>query len=135
MKGHITPPTPHIVSPSRGQIGAIAVGAYTEIVSIIAPASASPGDLVTVEVRVRKLYEDWLPIMVGGWLDDTEIWFSPEYKWFEPGDIQPFPFTHKEVNAYSVSPFLVQVKTVTDKVMFIPWAGGPRFHIRVIFHN
>ncbi len=78
MEGYITPPTPCIAGPSQiGQIGAIAIGAYTEIVSIIAPSKAAAGDLVTVEVRVKNLYSDTLAALVGGYLDSTEIWFSP----------------------------------------------------------
>ncbi|GAI61047.1 unnamed protein product [marine sediment metagenome] len=41
MNGHITPPIPHIITPSRGQTGAIAAGELTEIVEIIAPACAA----------------------------------------------------------------------------------------------
>lgn len=71
-------------------------GTHTEIVEIIAPDSASPGDLVTVEVRVKKLYWDWLPITVWGWIGYGITWvcFDPEYKWFRPEDTEPFPFTH-----------------------------------------
>ncbi|GAI13241.1 unnamed protein product [marine sediment metagenome] len=56
MNGHITPLTPHIITPSRGQTGAMAAGDLTEIVSIIAPASVSlevlfPGKEIHWEVR------------------------------------------------------------------------------------
>ncbi len=94
MEGYETPPTPLIAGPSRiGQIGAIAIGAYTEIVSIIAPSAAAYGDLVTVEVRVRNLYSDYLAVKVGGYLDATEIWFSPDYAWIDPGATYSFTYS------------------------------------------
>lgn len=77
MEGYENPP---IAGPrSIGQIGAIAVGAYTEIVNIIAPAQAAYGDLVTVEVRVRNLYSEPIYISVAGQYNGALISFSPEY--------------------------------------------------------
>lgn len=67
-------------------------GTYTEITQIIAPSEAAAGDLVTVEVTVRNLYSDILAARVGGYIDATEIWFSPDYAWIDPG--ATFSFTY-----------------------------------------
>jgi len=94
MEGYQTPPTPHVAGPSRvGQIGAIAIGAYTEIVGVYGPPEAAAGDLVTVEVRVRNLYSDYLAVLVGGFLDGTTIWFSPDYEWIDPGATYSFTYS------------------------------------------
>lgn len=77
MQGYETPPTagPRPI----GHLAAIAVGAYTELVAIIAPAEAAAGDLVTVEVRVKNLYTGPMYISVAGQYNGTLISFSPDY--------------------------------------------------------
>ncbi|MBA7691915.1 hypothetical protein ES703_100471 [subsurface metagenome] len=80
MEGYLTPPTPPIAGPSQiGSIGAIAIGAYTEIVDIIAPAEAAYGDLVTIEARVKNLYSTYIYISTSGKFDNGIFYLYPEY--------------------------------------------------------
>ncbi|GAJ01427.1 unnamed protein product, partial [marine sediment metagenome] len=69
-------------------ISAIAVGTYTWIVDIIAPASANAGDLVNVEVKVYCLSEAY--IGVNCLYDDTLLSFTPEWIWMTPYTIRSF---------------------------------------------
>ncbi len=62
-----------------GQLAEVAVGAYTEIVAIDAPASADAGDLITVMVRVKNLYTAPAYISITGKYDNTVFPFDPGY--------------------------------------------------------
>ena len=42
---------------------------YADIVEIVAPSQAAPGDLVNITVRVKNLYSAPIGIMVGGALE------------------------------------------------------------------
>ncbi len=42
---------------------------YAEIVEIVAPSQAAPGDLVNITVRIKNLYSDVISIMVAGVLE------------------------------------------------------------------
>ena len=42
---------------------------YADIVEIVAPSQAAPGDLVNITVRVKNLYAAPIGIMVGGALE------------------------------------------------------------------
>ncbi len=42
---------------------------YVQIVEIVAPSQAAPGDLVNVTVRIKNLYSAPIGVMVGGSLD------------------------------------------------------------------
>lgn len=67
----------------------IAQGAYTEI-AVSAPAEASAGDLVNVEVEVKNLYDYAFYIGVGGDYNGDSLAFSPEYAMVDPGAAHPF---------------------------------------------
>lgn len=88
MENYVQPPAsgPRPI----GQLAAIAVGAYTDIVSIIAPAEAAYGDLVNIEVRVKNLYTDPIYIAISGRYDGVDIFFSPEYATVEAGATYSF---------------------------------------------
>lgn len=64
---------------STQQLSEVAIGAYTQIVGIIAPSEAAYGDLVSIEVRVRNLYTTPIYIAVTGRYDGVDILFSPDY--------------------------------------------------------
>ena len=55
----------------------VAVGKYTDIVSITAPASAKYGDTVSVTVKVKNIYSFPLNIAVTGRYNGVDISFSP----------------------------------------------------------
>ncbi len=42
---------------------------YADIVEIVAPSQAAPGDQVNITVRIRNLYSDVISIMVAGVLE------------------------------------------------------------------
>jgi len=42
---------------------------YADIVEIVAPSQAAPGDLVNITVRIKNLYSAPIGIMVGGALE------------------------------------------------------------------
>jgi len=73
-----------------GPLAAIAIGAYTDIISIAAPAEAAYGDLVNVEVGVKNLWDDYIYIAVTGSYNGVDISFSPEYATVGPGDTYSF---------------------------------------------
>ena len=77
MEGYTPPP---VAGPkSIGQLAAIAIGEYIDIVDIIAPPEAAYGDLVSVEVQVRNLHTGPIYIAVTGRYNGIDISFSPEY--------------------------------------------------------
>ena len=84
----LTPPRagPNVI----GFSVAIAKGAYTEIVDIIAPSAAAFGDLVNVEVRVKNIGDFAFYIAVTGRYDETVLTFSPDYAAVDVGAIQSF---------------------------------------------
>ncbi len=55
----------------------VALGAYTEITEIVAPASATPGSRVDITVKIKNNYSYAFSIMVGGALEyDVPTWPS-----------------------------------------------------------
>jgi hypothetical protein len=62
-----------------GELAEIAVGAYTDIVSITAPSQASYGQTVNVTVKVKNLASYAIYIAVTGRYDGVTIPFSPDY--------------------------------------------------------
>ena len=84
----ITPPSagPNVI----GFSAAIAQGAYTEIVDIIAPSQAAFGDLVNVEVKVKNIGDFAFYVAVTGRYDETVLTFSPDYAAVDAGAIQSF---------------------------------------------
>ena len=62
-----------------GELAEIAVGAYTDIVSITAPSSAKYGDTVSVTVQVKNLASYAIYIAATGRYDGVDIAFSPDY--------------------------------------------------------
>jgi len=71
-----------ISPPTRGPRGAgleVAAGAYTDIISIVAPASAKYGAAVSVTVKVKNLATYAIYISVTGRYDGVNIVFSPDF--------------------------------------------------------
>lgn len=80
MDGHTVPPVPPVSNPGPiGQLAEVAVGAYTEIVNIIAVSEAAAGDRVAVIVEVKNLHNQYTYIAVTGKFDESSLDFSPEY--------------------------------------------------------
>lgn len=77
---------------SIGQPAELAVGVWTDIVNVIAPASASAGDLIEVEVQVRNLADYPIYISVSGRHDGIDAYFSPDYAVVAAG--QTYSFTY-----------------------------------------
>ena len=88
MEGYETPP---VAGPGPiGQLAAIAVGAWTDIVDIIAPASAAYGDRVNVEVKIRNLATFGIYIAPTGRYNGVDLAFSPEYAAVGAGETHSF---------------------------------------------
>jgi len=73
-----------VLLPERGTgiergTAAVALGAYTNIVDIIAPASASAGELVNIEAKVKNLAGHDIYISTSGRFDTTIFYLYPEY--------------------------------------------------------
>ncbi len=67
------------------------VAAYlTEIVDIIAPASACAGDQVNVEVKVKNSSTEAIYITASGRYDNIALYFSPDYFLADPGSTKSF---------------------------------------------
>jgi len=76
-----------------GQLAEVAVGTYTEITEIIAPAEASPGDLVSIEIQVRNLYTSPIYIATTGRYDSVDILPTEDYAIVDPGATHSFYFS------------------------------------------
>lgn len=68
----------------------VAVGAYTDIINIIAPSQAWAGDPVSIEVQVRNLHAAAIYIAVSGRYNGVDIAFSPEYATVDAGGTYSF---------------------------------------------
>ena len=104
MEGYQTPRAgPRVLGAKAG----LAAGAWTSIVSIIAPAEATPGQLVNVEVRVKNIGNFGFYIAVTAQQDGVDIAITPDYAGVDPGAIYSFygsftmPNKGVRVNAWS----------------------------------
>ena len=96
MDGYETPP---IAGPGPiGQLAEVAVGAFTSIEAIIAPAEAAYGELVTVEVSVRNLGDIPIYIATTGRYDGIEFALDPEYATVGAGATYSFTKTFSMPN-------------------------------------
>lgn len=71
-------------------------GTDTEIVEIVAPSGAIAGSLVTVEVRLKNIFRDWLWLAVTGKLfyyNGTGFSFSPECAEVDSGETYSFTYS------------------------------------------
>lgn len=110
MEGYETPP---MAGPGRiGQLAAIAVGTYTDIVDIIAPSEAASGDLVNIEVKVRNIWDSPFYISITGHYDGVDAYFSPDYALVEPGATYSFTYS-----------FTMPDKGITFRVWCWYWTG------------
>ena len=73
-----------------GQLAAVAVGAYTDIVAIYGPAEAKAGETVNLQVDVRNLHTEAIYIAVTGRYNGTDIYSSPDYLNVGAGAIASF---------------------------------------------
>lgn len=78
---------------SISQLVEVAIGAYTEIVDVIAPAQAAPGELVAVEVRVKNTWDSVFYISVTGHYDGLDIFPTEDYAIVDPGVTHSFYFS------------------------------------------
>ncbi len=69
---------PPIGRPSPG-IAGIAKGSYTDIIEIIAPSEAASGAKVSIEVKVKNIWDKSFYIAATGQYDGIDIAFSPDY--------------------------------------------------------
>jgi len=74
-----------------GKLAEIAVGAYTDIISIVAPSSAKYGDVVSITVQVKNLASYAIYVAATGRYDGVDIAFSPDYASVGAG--APYSFT------------------------------------------
>jgi len=69
---------------------AIAAGTYTDIVEIIAPDSASPGEIVSVTVRIKNTWTDYVHIAAVGVRDSEERFIDWLDQWVPSGQTYSF---------------------------------------------
>ena len=120
MNGETPPPAgPNVI----GYLAAVARGAYTDIVSIIAPAQAAYGDLVTIEARVKNLYSTYIYISTSGKFDNSIFYLYPEYYSVGAGATYPFSgsFTmpNKKVRVYVWSYYWTGTEWYLDDERYI----------------
>lgn len=72
----VKPPTGR---PSPADIAGIAKGSYTEIVGITAPSEAASGAEVSIEVKVKNIWDKSFYIAVTGRYNGVDIAFKPDY--------------------------------------------------------
>ena len=77
MQATLTPP--RAGPKTLGSRVSLAAGAWTDIVSIIAPSEATPGQRVDIQVKVKNLADYGIYIAVTAQQDGVDIPFSPEY--------------------------------------------------------
>jgi hypothetical protein len=73
-----------------GSVVRVAAGAWTDIISIIAPAEATPGDRVNIEVRVKNIGDFGFYIAVTAQQDGVDIAMTPDYAGVDPGATYSF---------------------------------------------
>ena len=98
-----------------GVLGAkagVAAGAYTSIVSIIAPAEATNSATVNVEVRVKNTWTGSMYIAVTGHYDGVDIVPSIDYLIVDPGQTVSFYFA-----------FTMPNKSITFHAWSFYWTG------------
>jgi len=87
-------------------------GIYTEIVTIIAPGDAIPGETVSIEVRIKNTYSSTIGIMAGGAMEYGVVpWpgisFPDNVANVGPGETRSFtgwftmPDANVKIHAYS----------------------------------
>ncbi len=80
---------------------------YADIVEIVAPNQASPGELVNVEVKVKNLSDYGFYIAVSAVVDGSQIPITPDYAGVDPGATSSFygsltmPSSRVTITAYS----------------------------------
>ena len=90
-----------------GQIAAIGKGTYTEIVDIVAPSSAKPGETVSVTVKIKNIWTASVHVYAIGVLDSTERFIDWLDYWIPAGSTHSFsgsfimPNKSVTINAYS----------------------------------
>ena len=83
--------TPPLVGPRPvGQLAEVAAGAYTDIVNIIARASAKYGDKVDVTVKIKNLASYTIYIAATGHYNGVDIAFIPDYAAVGAGETYSF---------------------------------------------
>jgi|GEM_PF-2238716 len=95
-----------------GELAAIAVGAYTDIVAIYGPAEAAYGETVTIQVVVKNLAAYAIYIAVTGSYDGVSPTFSPDYASVGAGATYTFTTT-----------FTMPNKGITLDVWSYYWTG------------
>jgi len=82
MEATLTPPRagPRVLGSRAG----LAAGAWTDIVSIIGPDEAAPGQTVDLQVKVKNLAGYNIYISTSAKYDDAIFYLSPEYASVDP---------------------------------------------------
>lgn len=88
MGDYISPP---VCGPGPvGQLAAIAAGLATDIVDIIAPSEAVYGGQVSIEVRLKNIYDAPMYLSVSARYNGIDIAFTPSYVVASPGGTYSF---------------------------------------------
>jgi len=95
-----------------GQLAAIAVGAYTDIVAIYGPAEAVYGEPVTIEVVVKNLATFPIYVAATGRYNGVDVAFAPDYAYVDAGGTYSF-----------TASFSMPNKTITLDVWSFYWTG------------
>ncbi len=106
-----------------GSVASLAVGAYTDIVSIIAPSEAAPGAIVNIEAQVKNLGTFSFYIAVTDQQDGVDIAMTPDYASVDPGATYSFygSFTmpSKSVRVYVWSFFWTGTEWYQDDSAYV----------------
>ncbi len=75
------------------ELGAVAVGAYTEIVAIYGPSEALAGETVSLRVDIKNLHTGAIYIASLARVDGLDLTPTPEYATVDPGATQSFSYS------------------------------------------
>lgn len=77
----------------RRLIGAIAAGAYTDIVGVYGPTEASPGDQVSLDIAIKNTYTYGFYVAATVGIAGVNVSVSPDYYLINTGDTFHFTAT------------------------------------------
>lgn len=99
LKQNLLPPAP-MEGPSplagpkgRRLIGAIAAGAYTDIVGVYGPTGAKPGDQVSLDIAIKNTYTYGFYVAATADIAGTALSISPVYAGVDAGATTHFTAT------------------------------------------
>lgn len=122
-EGMMEAPQPKSRPPIEVGAPVLEVGAYTDIVSVVAPTEAGTGDEVEVSVKVKNLAAYPIYIAVTGKYDNNIYSLYPEYINVAAGGTYTFkgsfPMPNKAVRVYAWSWYWTGTVWYQDDVKYV----------------